>query len=414
MEAVKAARFLNVALRMLSLIAKLGLMLYMGRCFSLADMGIYGLVFGAVNLFNTLLGQGFSFVVTRDIVHVEPVVAAHKMRDQALLYGANYLALTLATLTLVANGYGPMAPRIIFYTLILTILESFATITNSNMNSLNQQVMANATFFLRSGMWVVPVVLLGFINPAFRSVDVVLMAWMAGIVLSLAVTLWHWRHLPWQAAIRLPVDWSWMKAGLMKSLLIWLGTVGLTSGTYIDRFVVEHYLSLNDVGVVTFYFAFASAIQTLMQSGVLAFAYPRLIAMHRDGHVARFEGEARQAFRQVATGAGLMVLALGIAVPMLGMLTERPALVSGTMTLWLMLCGTWIKANSETLNYVLYARHQDRAIWLGNLMFLIPAFGGNLLLVPLIGLPGIGWATIIAAAFLFLWRWKYVAAMNAK
>ena len=53
-----------------------------------------------------------------------------------------------------------------------------------------------------------------------------------------------------------------------------------------------------------------------------------------------------------------------------------------------MLFGTWIRANAETLNYILYARHQDRAIWFGNLLFLIPAIGGNALLVPWIGFAG--------------------------
>jgi O-antigen/teichoic acid export membrane protein len=217
--------------------------------------------------------------------------------------------------------------------------------------------------------------------------------------------------MPWRAVMQRPADWGWIASGVKKSGLIWLGTIGLNGGTYIDRFIVEHFLNLDDVGVVTYYFSFASAMLTLMQSGVLAFAYPRLIAMHRDGHTEKFMGEARQALWQVALGAGLMAVTLAVVVPLLGLYTQRPALVNSSVTLWLMLFGSWIRANAETFNYILYARHQDRAIWLGNLLFLIPAVGGNALLVPLIGLPGIGWAMVMAATFLFLWRWKHVGAI---
>lgn len=409
---IKKDQLLNMLLRLLPLAAKLVLMLYMGRLFSLADMGVYGLVFGSVIILNTLAGQGFGFVVARDIVHVSPMVAAYKMRDQALLYAVNYLGLGMAAFLVIQTGIAHIHAKIIIFTLLLTILEGYAGITNANMNSLNQQLMANAMFFVRAGLWVFPVVGLGIANPAWRTVNVVLISWIAGAAASIIGTLWFWRRMPWRAVMQKPADWDWIIRGVKKSSLIWLGTLGLNGGTYVDRFVVEHFLNIDDVGVVTFYFSFASAMLTLMQSGVLAFAYPRLIAMHRDGHTAKFMHEARQALWQVALGAGLMALTLAIIVPLLGLYTERPALVNSSVTLWLMLFGSWVRSNAETLNYILYARHQDRAIWLGNLLFLVPAIGGNALLVPLTGLPGIGWATVVAAVFLLLWRWRHVGSVT--
>jgi len=374
----------------------------------LEAMGIYGLVFGAVILLNVFLGQGLNYVVARDVVHVSPVTALHKMRDQALFFAINYVCMAIAAFALVHIGFGWVEPKIIFLTLVLAILESIASFTNGNMNSLNQQVMANATFFVRSGLWVIPVLALGALDPAWRTVDVVLVAWMIGAAVSIAITLWYWRHMPWSEVMRTPIDWHWLHQGLKKSSLIWLGVLGLNGGTYVDRFVVEHFLNLDDVGVVTYYFSFSAAMLTLMQSGVLSFAYPRLIAMHRDGDTVSFMREARQALWQVALGAGLMAITLAIIVPLLGVYTQRPALIHSSVTLWLMLFGTWIRANAETLNYILYARHQDRAIWFGNLLFLIPAIGGNAFLVPMVGLPGIGWAMILAASFLLIWRWRHI------
>lgn len=400
------AQLANAALRMLPMAAKLLLTLYMGRYFSLAEMGVYGLVFGAQTIFCAILGQGFGFVVTRDIVGAAPATALRQMRDQALLLAANYLVLALAAAVAVGGGATGVSPAIVALTVALAILEGYASALYNNMNSLNQQLLANATFFIRAGLWVFPVALLGWLDPAYRTAEAVLLAWIVGVVASLAATLWFWRRMPWGDALRQPVDWDWLREGVKKCLPIWLGGVGVTVGVFVDRFVVEGCLTLEAAGVLTFYFSFANALANLMQSGVLAFAYPRLIARHRAGDEAGFRREAQHATRQAVVGAGAGALALAVAVPLLGHFVARPELVDNAATLWLLLFGVWIRVVAEALNFVLYARHQDRAIWLGNLLFLIPAIGGNALLVPLIGLAGAGWASVLSNAFLALWRWR--------
>ncbi len=401
------AQFLNAALRLLPLLAKLGLTLYMGRYFSLADIGVYGLVFGAVIILLSFLGQCFSYVVMRDIVSVPPFVALHKMRDQALLYAANCLILIAAAAFVIVAGLSPIAPKIVGFTVLLTILEAYADAIYMNMNSLNQQVRASVFYFVRAGLWIIPVVLLGWYDPAWRKVDVILFAWAAGAFISLLAGLWFWREMPWRQAMQMPIDWPWLRNGLKKSSLVWLGSMGLAGGGYVDRFIVEYFLSLHDAGIVAFYASFSNALPTLMQSGILAFTYPRLIAAHRKGHKAEFAREVRKALWQVAVSGGTIALALAIGVPLLGYYVGRPELANSALTLWLMLIGATIQSIGGAFYYVLYARHQDRALWLGNLLFLVPAAGGNALLVSLIGLPGTGIAAIAAASFLLLWRFNH-------
>ncbi len=407
LSAISKDQYVNAMLRLLPLAAKLILTLFMGRYFSLREMGLYGLSFGAIMLLSLLAGQSFGYIVARDIVHVAPLTALHKMRDQIFLLFLNHLALIVGAIILATQHTTALPTNLITLIVISIVLESYAGTLNSNMNSLNQQLMANALFFVRAGLWVLPVVMLGLLDPELRRADIVLLCWIVGSAISIIANHWYWRNMPWREAMVLPIDWHWMKAGLKKCSLIWVGNIGLIGSTYIDRFVAEHFLTLDDVGVITFYSSFATAILTMAQSGVLAFAYPRLITMHRDGHTKKFLREAQQAFGQVALGAGLMSILLGIVVPILGIYTQRPALANNATTLWLMLAGMWIRANAETLNYVLYARHQDRAMWLGNILFLGFTVGGNAVLVPMFGISGIGWAAVISASLLLFWRWKH-------
>lgn len=386
------------------MLAKMGLTIYMGRYFSLADIGAYGLVVGTTTILSVVMGQDLIYVVSRDIVGTDPATALHKMRDQAVLYGLNYLALAAVILALNALHIVDVSPRIMTFTLMLTILESLGTVTYFNLNSLNLQVRANALFFIRSGLWVFPVVGLCMIDPAMRNVETVLTGWIIGAGTSLLMTLWLWREMPWKKVMPRPVNWQWIGSGIKTSSLIWLGMMGLTSGTFIDRFVVEHYLTIEDVGVLTFYFSFTNALLTLMQSGIAAFSTPRLIKHHREQAFDEFHKVSRHASRQISIGAGVVAIGLGVAVPLISYFLGRNAFVTDTPVFLFMLLATWMRANADMKNNILFARHQDRAIWLGNMLFLIPALGGNLLLVPLFGLNGIGYSALIAASFLFSWR----------
>lgn len=403
-----APQISNAGLRLLPMLAKMGLTLYMGRFFNLSDIGTFGLVMGTVMILSVVVGQDLIYVVSRDIVGADPATALHKMRDQVLHYGINYLALAAVMLTLIATHAVPVSSKTMLYALVLTVLESLGTVSYYNMISLQLQVRANALFFIRAGLWVLPVVALCIINPALRTADTVLTGWAIGAGVSLLMTLWLWRKLPWKEVMPRPVNWAWIRKGIKIGSLIWLGMIGLTSGTFIDRFVVGHYLSLEDVGVLTFYFSFTNALLTLMQSGVAAFAIPRMVQQHRDNAHDAFHKEARHASAQINISAGILAIGLGICVPLLCYLLGRHAFVASTNVFLLMLFGAWLRANADMKYNILFARHQDRAIWLGNLLFLIPALGGNLALVPIFGLCGIGYSAVIASTFLLLWRWAHV------
>ena len=408
------AQMLNVGLRLTALAAKLGLMLYLGRYFSLSDMGIYGLVLGASMFLSWVLGMKIDYMVSREIVGLDPVSAACKMRDQAVFYTLNYLALAVVALAAGLSGMFPVDGKIIFFITALSVAEGYAGMTYTNMNSLGQPLQAKFLFFIRAGLWVFPVALLGLLFPAWRHIDVVLGLWLLGVLASLVATTWVWRHMPWRATYNTPIDWTWLRQNVKQCLFIWLGTIGIAGGTYVDRFIVAHYLTLDYAGIATFYASFAAALLTLSQSGVLAFSYPRMIKLHRDGDEAGFRIEARQTLWHVALFAAAVSIVVGIGVPVLAQFLDRPKLAAESFTLWLMLFAVWLRSNAETLYYILYARHQDKPLWLGSLLFLIPALGSNLLLVPPLGLSGMGYSMILAAAFMFFWRLWYVVRGNVQ
>lgn len=396
----------NVALRVASLAAKLVLTLYMGRYLGLSELGVYGLVFAAVTIMSGVLGSRLDYVVARDLVGASERETLHIIRDQVAFLSVNYLLFALVMLGCYA--FGLASGKVLLIVFIITVFDNLTGALTTNLIAMGSPLFSTALFFMRAGLWCLIAVTMGLVWPIFRTVEFILALWAAGEVMALAVNLWVWRKYPWAEVIRTPVDWAKLWHGVKLCFPMWLGTLGAMLALSVDRFVVSYFLDLEQVGVITFYSSFAIALLSLVQSGFFSFSYPRLIDHHRTGNTQAFWEETKRTGWQVAVFVFILACMIGVAIPLLAPLFGKPRLAAEALTLWLMLAGIWIRANADTFYYVLYARKQDRPLWMGSVLFLIPATLGNLVLVPWIGLPGTGVSSILACIFLLLWRLKYV------
>lgn len=407
---IDRTRLINMILRVVPMASKLLLTFYAGRYLPLDDLGTYGLVFAAVMILTSLLGQSFTYVVIREIVDVAPAEALKKIRDQLVLYGINYGALALTVCLFTLLNFEPLPTGVLWLVVILTTLEGVGSVLWNDMNAMRQQVWANVIFCIRSGLWVPPVVLLGIWEPSLRNVSLILWGWTGGCLASFVLVFYLWRGMPWSELARSSVDWHWISNGVRRSFPVWIGALGLATGIYLDRFIIERSLSLADVGVITFYGTFTNALIALLQAGVLAFAVPGLVRRYRDQEHEAFATEARQTVLHASVVAAVAAFCFAVLVPVLGILTQRPTLIDHLGVFWVMLVGVWFRAAAEALQIVLFACHQDKPIWLGNLLFLIPAIGANAALIPLLGLMGAALSSVLAGAFLLGWRGIYARA----
>jgi len=397
-------KLFNAGLRLGSLSFKLVLTLYMGKYLGLTEMGTYGLVAAYVAIAIPLLGFRLNYVVSREIVAITDFDLVRKMRDQAVCYALNYLVAILGVAIMVVGSYGGLDQGILLYTLGLCILESIAAITSGNLISLGRPILSNVLFFIRSALWVVPVIVLGVLDPVYRTADFIFLMWLGGIVLSLIGTWIAWRKLPWLEGSKSPIDWDWIKVSIKRCIPIWFGGVAAAISGNLDRFIVEVNLGRDFVGIISFYSSFILAISALLASGVFAFGYPELIRLYKDKAYLAFREETRKITLQAAFMAGVISLAMAIGIPMLGKYFDRPEFIEHAPVFWLMLISVWMKSSTESLYYVLYAWSEDRMIWSTSLMFLGLALTCNIILVPIYGFIGVGYSAVLTATFLCGWR----------
>ena len=84
---------------------------------------------------------------------------------------------------------------------------------------------------------------------------------------------------------------------------------------------------------------------------------------------------------------------------LLGQILGKQELVTAFPAFILLLAATWLRTHAETLYYALFVERRDRAISLGNLLF-----------IPVYGLTGLGLAALMSAIGICAWRWAHASA----
>ncbi|MGC2786547.1 MAG: oligosaccharide flippase family protein [Roseiarcus sp.] len=401
---------LSFLLRLASLVGKFGLSLYMTRYMSLDDVGIYGLIFSFSMIAVVFYGGRIDYDLTRQIVATNKVESYSLLRDQSIFLLINYIV--SIPLILISQHIFHQPLPVVLFVFLICWLESYSNLLFVNTTFVGKPILANTAFFVRSGLWSIMVIVAGLGCPLARNLWFVLAAWAAGATLSIALNLWCLEVTQWPSPRSIAVDWARLRTALRRSFPIWIGSLGLVGGSYLDRFVVGAFLDMKAVGLTTFYTSFTTAIVTLVGTSIFSVAAPKLVDAAAQLRATEYNQELRRARFHATAFSVVLCVAISIVIPYLATAMHKPEIAENVLALWLLMTATVVRMIAETAYVGLYSRHKDRAIWIGNGAFLIVSLLLNLALVPLFGLTGLGLSSIAASAILLALRQEGLRALR--
>src|SRR3954469_19494311 len=256
-----------MALRVGSMSAKFLLALYTARFLGLADLGIYGLITGAATMVPWALGLGATDWTLRQI--------ATMSRADAAAAGATRVALTLALhligqplawLLNLALG-APIPWHIVFAGGPILLLEHVACDASDLLLGRGRAMFGNVLLFVRAGLWPFVVIGWGLINPAARTLDVLLIGWIGGLSLAwIALALFLIAEQRWRLIGLRP---RWMAHGVGSGLPLYIKDLAGSLNLYLDRFLISAFLGLELTGVYTLFWSFANVVQNLAIGSVM-------------------------------------------------------------------------------------------------------------------------------------------------
>jgi O-antigen/teichoic acid export membrane protein len=379
------------------------LSLYMVRYLGLHELGFYGLLVGAATAMPAILGFGLTPWFMRQLVHLPATQAVPAIFTRLCLSLAIQLVmLPLALLVDVLTGE-PVPLRWAPAIAAILLLEGLGSEVSNMLTARRHVRLAEILLFIRTGLWPLPVMAYGMIEPAARTFEVLLAGWVGGLVLTWLVIVSN--LLPQQRWRRLQLHWRWLLDGVRQSFPLYVHDLNLALGLYLDRFVISLYIGLELTGVYTFFWSVANMVHSLTIYGMLAPQIATLIdAGARGGE--EFSRVVRRLQMETALWATLLASGAAAVVAILLPYLHRPLLGDNLVVFWIILAAALLRICSDGYGNILYALRRDEAIAGTSLAGTLLSAFLNLLLVPFAGIRGAAFAFLITAAAQFGLRYQ--------
>jgi O-antigen/teichoic acid export membrane protein len=391
-----------MALRVANTGAKFVLALYTARYLGLADLGVYGLLVGGTIITPALLGLGTGDWVMRQIVTMPRADALAAMTTrlalplvmhavaQPALWVVNYLLGTPVPWPMVAMAG------------LILMMEHIATDANDLLIARNRALLANVLMFLRAGLWPLPVIALGLLYPAARTLDCVLLGWIGGLVLLwLVLGVYLVRQKRWRY---MKFRWRWLLSGIRPSLPFYVKDLAAAASLHLDRFLISAFLGLELTGIYTLFWSITNVVHNLAVYSVVHPQIRTLIAAHREADDAAFHSAERRIAVEAACWTVALAVGAAIFAPVLFPFLDRPALHDNLPTFFLILVATLMRIGADCYGFMLLVLHRDHAIAIISVAGAVASAAMNILFIPLFGLSGAAFAYLLTGAGLLAVR----------
>lgn len=352
-------RVANVGLRGVTLACKFSLLFMLASYLEPAELGLYGLLVVSVDFAIFIIGFDFYTYSTRELIK-------RRVGDWGDIFKVQiYLSLCMfilsAPIFIFIFSYDLLPRSILNWFFPLLVVEYFAQELNRVLVAISKQLIASVVLFVRSGVWVVAVAFVMFYESGTRSLDFVFSLWFLGSLAACIIAVSAVSRLQVSGWSR-PVDYGWVKVGILVASPFLLSTLALRGIFTVDRYWVENLLGLEALGAYVLFIGMANVVISFLDAGVFVFIYPALVKAHQESNSDIFRSLMRKLiFQGFAFGISLsfgLYAVLGVAIDFI----DKPVFLTYEwMFPWIMLAN-FIYCLGMIPQFGLYAQGFDRGI----------------------------------------------------
>ncbi|VVE49626.1 hypothetical protein PAQ31011_04624 [Pandoraea aquatica] len=349
----------NLILRGLTLASKFLLVFALAKFLRPVDVGVYGLMVVTIGYCAFILGGEFYTFSMRELVVADQSARRGMLRSQIGFHLVCYAIFMPLFIGLFVWKKLPWAYVGWFYAILL--VEHFSQEVNRILVSLSMQLHASAVLFVRSGAWCLTVIGAMVATDSARDLNFVLGAWLCGSFLACILgAYWVGSRHGWPGIGQ--VDWRWVRKGAKTAAILFVAALALQGLTTFDRYAVQDFGSVSDVGAYSLFAGIATAMISFLEAGVIVFFYPSLIDAAKRNDLAAFA----QRMRKLTLNVVVCMLVLAIGAWCVGLLVvqwlDKPAYSDNFYLFKYILLAMFVFGVSHIPHLGLYARGLDRVL----------------------------------------------------
>lgn len=397
--------------RGLSLVSKFFLIMFIGKYLPTEDLGVFGLFFATVTIAHYVVGFDFYTYTTRELIAGEPAGRARLIRDQFVFHGIGYVLAAPVLLTAFITGSIPMeyAPWVYLIFIFGHLSHELFRI----LITLQRQVFATITLFVRDGLWIYIILVLwmgGF--DELKNLTTVWAGWCIGSLLSMILSLIYLGKLNLGTFFHVAVDWKWIKKGIGVSLFFFSSTVAYKIVEFSNRYFLDYYSSKTEVGIFTFYYNIANLVNVVVYTAVIMFYFPKLVELHNNRETDKYRSSLKEfSILVVLVSLGCGLFAIVLIDPLLRIM-NKAEFAPAVMIFYVLLLSNIVLNISNIPHYMLYVTKKDRLIMYTTVGGALINIVLNFLLIPRFGLKGAALASLLSFVCILLSKYACVRRVD--
>jgi O-antigen/teichoic acid export membrane protein len=325
------------------------------------------------------------------------------IKDQLVLYSIAYVL--VAPLTVVFFSTGIISIEYVYWFGCLLVVEHLAQELNRILVAVSKQMLASVVLFVRSGVWCLLVIVVMFLSPDSRNLNLVLLLWFLGCLFALVLGLWSLRSYSFNSFFK-PVNWLWIKKGLRLMWPLLIASLCIRGIFTVDRYWIERVAGLDVLGAYVLYIGMATAVLSFFDAAVIVFYYPKLILSAKNGDTHQFSSVMRGLTLNVVG----FTLFLSLACYFFGwgmvLWLDKSVYVDYFYILKWLILSIALYSFSMIPHVGLYALHKDKQIFFSQIGGLVVFVMSYLVMraAKVDGVSSVLWGMCNAFAIIFVWK----------
>ena len=287
-------RLINVVLRGSVLILKFIFMFFAAKFWSPKDLGLFGLVATIVMYGGYLIGVDF-YVNTQRAIRSKNQFSKNVTLTHHLLV---MLAAFLLIIPFVLYYFDELVPLHIAFFICLLLLIEQLNLEFCRMLVLKQkQLLVSSLLFVRHGAYSF-VFILWAISGNTLNVNQVITLWLCFSLLCSVIGGYFFKKYVHHKVQSKLVNLVKLKKQIAIASVFFIGTLLLRGLFSLDKILVAEWVSLELLGIYTFYVGLAAAVIAIFDASVGVYLLPAIFKLKEDRNIAQINKVANSAFYQ--------------------------------------------------------------------------------------------------------------------
>jgi O-antigen/teichoic acid export membrane protein len=291
----------GLAVRLGSMAARFGLLVFLGKNMPAGSFGEYGLLQSSLSMGVYLLGLDLYVFTTRELPKQGIDGAREVLKNQFMMHLAAYLLIIPLALPLIAGRFIPHGYLALFAGLL--VLEHITQEIIRALVALQRPLLSNLVILSRGILWICAFVIACEAYPAFLNVGILLVFWICGLSVSLAIgilVLFKVGVLPFKW---FRPDFIFLRDALKASASFLFASVSWNSINLIPRYFLKYYGSPAEVGALSFYQGIADIIELLLYTAFVMVLLPKIIKARDSGDACGYRDTSALMFGGLLYGS---------------------------------------------------------------------------------------------------------------